>query len=72
MDQEDEGISNDDEIKTESAVDIAKTSYVTEEEIPVNTDDQTTATTTNVPGAATLSAPGNLEGENTFHNIHTF
>ncbi len=65
MDEKDGEIPNSDEIKTESVADAAKNSYVTKEEIPVKTEDQTPATTTNAHGAATLSAPRNLEGGNT-------
>jgi hypothetical protein len=46
---------------------------MTEEEIPVKTDDQTTVTTANATGAAPLSAPTNLEGENSsITSMHPF
>lgn len=72
MDEEDGEILTGDEIKTESVADAAENPYVTEEEILVKTDYQTTATTANAPGAATLSAPRNLEGGNTsITSIHS-
>jgi len=64
MDEEDGEISTGDEIKPESVADAAENSYVTEEVMPIKTDDQTTSTRANASGAATLSAPRNLEGEN--------
>jgi hypothetical protein len=65
MDEEDGEILTGEEIKTECVADAAENSYVTKEAISIKPEDQTTATTTNAPGAATFSAPRNLEGEET-------
>ena len=65
MDEEDLEIITGNEIKTESVADAAEKSYVTEKTMPTKTDDGTTSTKSNAPGATAFSAPRNLGGEKT-------